>query len=288
MAVKLQTIKDIRNYLLKELSELYSENESTAITNLIIIKTFKFQSLSEIFLNTSQHPGPEQVKEILEYSRLLKTGKPVQYILGETLFLNCILKVRPGILIPRPETEELAQLVIRENQGYNGIITDIGTGSGALAIALARKLPDAKVIAVDVSEKAIETAKENAALNNVRITFITGDILKPDLDIGHTGIIVSNPPYVRLSEKVLMHKNILEHEPHEALFVPDNDPLKFYKAILKTARFTPGKPGIIYFEINEAFGREISELLFSFRYRDIKIIKDINGKDRIVKAISHE
>lgn len=289
MAVKLQTIKDIRNYLKKELSELYPESESSAIANLVIAYVFELKSLSAGLLMNDDPLEEEQAEKITGLCRILLTGKPVQYVLGETYFLDCLIKVRPGVLIPRPETEELADLIIRENKGYDGSILDIGTGSGCIAIALANHLPAAKVTGIDNSDEAIETAKQNSALNKVDVTFLAGDILnRSNRKIPQAGIIVSNPPYVRESEKALMHMNVLDHEPYEALFVPDEDPLKYYKAILEAAVEISVKPGKIYFEINEALGKDISDLLDSFGYSDIRILKDINAKDRIAKAVKNE
>ncbi|NLJ43701.1 MAG: peptide chain release factor N(5)-glutamine methyltransferase [Bacteroidales bacterium] len=288
MAVKLQTIKDIRNFLKKELSELYPENESSAIANLVIADVFELKSLSAGLLINDDPLEEEKAEKIKDYCTELKTGKPVQYVLGVTYFLDCIIKVRPGVLIPRPETEELADLIIRENKGYEGRIIDIGTGSGCIAIALANYLPSAKVTGIDISDEAIETAEQNAVLNKVDVTFLSADILNgTNRKIPPAGIIVSNPPYVRESEKGLMHRNVIDHEPHEALFVPDDDPLRFYKAILEAAPEISERPGKIYFEINETLGNEISELLDSYGYGSIRIIKDINGKDRIAKAVRH-
>jgi len=288
MAVKLQTIKDIRNYLKKELSELYSAAESSAIANMIIANALEVKSVSSVLMMNDNPVEEEKTLKILSHCRALKTGIPVQYLLGETYFLDCIIMVRPGVLIPRPETEELTDLVIKENEGFTGRILDIGTGSGCIAISLATYLPAAKVIGIDISNEALETSKQNSVLNRVDVTFFPADILNlAGQTLPAADIIVSNPPYVRESEKALMHMNVLDYEPHEALFVPDEDPLKFYRAILEAAGGISEQPVKIYFEINEALGREISDLLDSYGYSGIRIIKDINGKDRIAKACKH-
>lgn len=289
MAVKLQTIKDIRNYLKKELSGLYPESESSAIAGLVISDVLGIESLSSRLLLNDDPIEKDKTERIMVYCKLLLTGRPVQYVLGRTFFLGCEIRVNPGVLIPRPETEELADLIIRENKGYNGSILDIGTGSGCIAIALAKNLQMAKITGIDISNEAVETAKHNAVLNNVDAAFHVDDIFRmTSLPVLHAGIIVSNPPYVRESEKALMHTNVLDNEPHNALFVPDQDPLVFYKAILEVAAKISGPREKVYFEINEALGNEISDLLDKFGYTGIRIIKDINGRDRIAKAVKHE
>ncbi len=289
MAVKLQTIKDIRNYLKKELSALYPENESSAIAGLVIADVLELKSLSSLLLMNDYPVEKDLAGRIMTICKLLVTGKPVQYVLGKTFFLDCEIRVGPGVLIPRPETEELAALVISENKGYKGSILDIGTGSGCIAIAIAKNLPSSEVTGIDISGQAVDIAGQNAELNNVSAAFRVADIMNlNDKDNIKAGIIVSNPPYVRESEKALMHRNVLDHEPHEALFVPDQDPLRYYRAILEAAREISLHPGKIYFEINEALGNEISVLLDSYNYRQIMILKDINGKDRIVKATQYE
>lgn len=284
MAVKLQTIKDIRNYLSSELKDLYSPAELRSITDIVlpqISEISKIKILSEYNSPVSKETE-EKVRKICDE---LRTGKPLQYIIGETIFYNCTIKVNPNVLIPRPETEELADLVIRENREFSGNITDIGTGSGCIAIALAVNIPESNVIAVDNSSGALQTAAENARLNHCDIRFLLYDILDRNLRFPFkTDMIISNPPYVRKSEMLQMKSNVLDFEPHEALFVPDDDPLIFYRAIFKMAEDSLNSGGKVYFEINEALGEEIAEMAESFHYQEIRIIKDINCKDRIMKG----
>jgi len=289
MAVKLQTLKDIRNYLLLELSEMYSEKESESISDIIISKVFKI-SRTEYLLNRDEIISDSKKRELVyRYCSDLKTGKPLQYVTGETLFYNCIIRVNKGVLIPRPETEELADLIVKENRGFEGRITDIGTGSGCIAIALAANIPLAKVTGIDISSAAIKSAVNNALLNKVRVSFIKADLFNvAPPEILNTDILVSNPPYVLDSEKQFMKKNVLNFEPRKALFVPDNDPLKFYRGILISADQILKPGGTVYFEINEAKGRQVLELLASHRYHAIRVMKDINGKDRIVKGRKYE
>lgn len=287
MGVNIQTIKDIRFYLAKELDEIYQVQEISALSN-IIIKTVTGVARLHQLQNSEQVVTSEQTEKIIEICNELKKGRPVQYILGETEFYDCIIKLNNATLIPRPETEELVHLIINENKGFQGEIIDFGTGSGCIAIALAANIPRSIINGIDISEEALTIARDNAHLNKVNVRFITGDIFNFNYTtIGRAGIIVSNPPYVRNSEKLLMSKNVLGFEPHLALFVDDSEPLVYYKAILNIAEkiLIPG--GRLYFEINEAMGSEMVKLLSSFEYSDIHLIADINSRDRIIKGTKH-
>jgi release factor glutamine methyltransferase len=286
MSFKIQTIKDIKLYLEQELNGLYPETEIIAFSNIIKTK-FRFTKLQVFTFPESPLTG-KQATEIIRICRELKTGSPIQYIIGETSFYNCIIKVNNSTLIPRPETEELVDLIIKENIGFTGSILDIGTGSGAIAIALAVNIPGSTVTGTDISDPALEVARENAALNNASVTFTWSDIFNVNAGIfPGINIIVSNPPYVRESEKSRMEKNVLDFEPHSALFVPDADPLKFYMAIIKIARGNLIAHGRIYFEINEALGEMMSDLLVSNDYSEIRVIKDISGKERFITGIKN-
>jgi release factor glutamine methyltransferase len=286
MGVKLQTIKDIKLYLEEQLSGLYPETEIIAFANIIKTK-LRFTKLQVYAFPESPVTGKEAT-EITNICRELKSGKPIQYILGETSFYNCIIKVNSSTLIPRPETEELVDLIIRENRGFTGSLLDIGTGSGAIAIALAVNMPGSSVKGTDISESALDIARENAALNNKSVEFIRSDMLDSHASILQSAdIIVSNPPYVRESEMKLIGKNVIGFEPHSALFVPDSDPLKFYVAILNIARGILATQGKVYFEINEALGKEMFDLFAANGYSEIRIINDINGKQRFVTGIKN-
>jgi release factor glutamine methyltransferase len=268
MSVNIQTIKDIPNYLAKELGGLYPDTEINSFTGIIIKTLFNTGRLHLIHNQELKVPGKKS-KKISEICNDLKKGKPIQYILGETSFYSCRIKVSKDTLIPRQETEELVDLVIRENKGITGKILDIGTGSGCIAIALSRNLPGAEIIGTDNSPGALRMAEINARINRVKLRFM---------------IIVSNPPYVRESEKKNMHRNVLDFEPHGALFVPDNDPLIYYRSILDKSRSLMFHDGKVYFEINEAMGSEMDTLMRSKGYIDVDIIKDLNGKERIIKG----
>jgi release factor glutamine methyltransferase len=284
MGIKIQTIKDIRFYLAKELSGIYKEPEMRVLADILIKTVTGTTKLHQLYDNGYLITAGE-VEKIIGITKELKTGRPIQYILGETSFYNCTIKVNSSTLIPRSETEELVDLVIRENRDYKGNIIDFGSGSGCIAIALAANLPAAMLTGIEISDDAIRIAQENAVLNKVKISFIKGDIFTLDHEIvSKAGIIVSNPPYVRNSEKPLIAKNVLDFEPHLALFVTDTDPLAYYNAILKLAEkiLLPG--GRLYFEINEAMGKSLIGLFKSFDFSEIKIVSDINNKERIIKG----
>ena len=284
MSVNIQTITDIRKLIKNELSPLYPEEEIRSLSDIIIKTLFGGSRLHHL-----AEPGMvvpfEMVKKIEEITARLRNGIPIQYIVGETIFYNCHLRVNYHTLIPRQETEELVDLIIKENKGYQGEIIDIGTGSGCIAIALAKYMTGAHITAIDISAEAIKTAKLNADDNAVAISFLEADILVPDkIPRLQAGIIVSNPPYVRESEKKFMHRNVLDHEPHQALFVPDNDTLMFCRAILDAAKTLMIPAGKIYLEINEALGDEVATLTKRYGFINVSVVKDLNGKERFVKG----
>lgn len=225
----------------------------------------------------------EEIPDLSAAVRELMAGRPLQYVLGETEFYGRSLKVNESVLIPRPETEELVRWIAEEHRNASPRIIDIGTGSGAIAIALATELPGAEVSALDISPEALETARENAERNEVRVSFLQCDILR-EKPAGKFDVIVSNPPYVRESEKTEMRSNVLDHEPGTALFVPDSDPLLFYREIAAWGREALNDGGTLYFEINEAFGPETGELLSALGYGHVEVRKDLFGKDRMARG----
>ncbi len=216
----------------------------------------------------------------------LKLQKPIQYILGETEFFGIRFKVNPSVLIPRPETEELVEWILANDKTGFPCILDIGTGSGCIAIAIANKLPAAKVFAIDISAEAIAIAKENSMNANTSISFTQTDILALPKEFKGSpfDVIVSNPPYVRESEKNMMQPNVLNNEPKTALFVSDSNPLVFYTAIAKVAKANLKPNGWVYCEINEALGKETADVFSKMGFIAIEIKKDINGKDRFIRA----
>jgi release factor glutamine methyltransferase len=284
MGVKIQTIKDIRFYLSRELAGIYNEPEIRVLADILIKTVTGTTKLHDLY-DKNYVITEKQAEKFWGIAEDLKTGRPIQYIIGETTFYNCAIKVNNSTLIPRSETEELVDLIIKENRDYKGEIIDIGSGSGCIAIALAVNLPSARVIGVEISDDAITIARENAVSNKANVSFVKGDIFSIDGEmLSKAGIIVSNPPYVRNSEKSQMNKNVIDFEPHLALFVSDSDPLIYYKAILKLANIILLPAGYLYFEINEAMGKPLVELFKAFDYAHIEIVLDINDKERIIKG----
>lgn len=267
----------------KTLEQLYSKEEAKSISFLLIEHLYSC-SRSAILADKELQDTDKSLLLNDSIARLLKS-EPLQYIIGQTEFYGNAFSVSPAVLIPRPETEELVQLIISENKNNIPVsILDIGTGTGCIAISLKKALPYANVHALDISTEALAIAKKNALQNNVHISFIEASILSENTELPNTSIIVSNPPYVMPSEKLLMNANVLEHEPHLALFVEEENPLIFYKAITEKAKRYLFPKGKLYFEINEQFGKETAELLINRGFTNVAIIKDLNGKDRMVRG----
>lgn len=216
----------------------------------------------------------------------LRSGKPLQYVLGETEFYGLKFLLNENVLIPRPETEELVHLVInvcKENKITQPSILDIGTGSGCIPVVFKKNIPDADVSSTDVSEKALAVAKKNAELNEVNVNFILHDILsEKELSKTKFDIIISNPPYIPLSEKKTMNKNVKDFEPELALFIPDEDPLVFYRKIILFANGNLNKYGKLFFEVHENHAAEVKRLMEKNNFTAVEIIKDMQGKERIV------
>ncbi|HNX66594.1 MAG TPA: peptide chain release factor N(5)-glutamine methyltransferase [Bacteroidales bacterium] len=284
MAEKLQTIKEILQTMSEMFGELYPAPEAKSIAALI---TEEFTGINRArqMIAGDQTISPVQEKNILSASYRVAGGEPLQYILGYTIFCGHRFEVNADVLIPRPETEELTSLIITENPGFKGTITDYCTGSGCIAVSLALAFPEATVCATDVSARAIETARKNALKNNAIVSFFNKDMLRSDsMDFIPCDIIVSNPPYVMEKERKHMRSNVLDHEPGLALFVPDDNPLLFYRKLAEIAMTSLSPDGKIYIEINEALGDETIALFCCGGFKDARIIKDIRGKERIITA----
>ena len=278
-------MKVTKKLIFDNLSRLYSKQEIDSISMLIFEKILDLSRFQVHLrqLETISAANLTQIKEII--NRLIQF-EPIQYILGETEFYGSVIKVNPAVLIPRSETEELVDWIIKDYQLLNPVILDIGTGSGCIPISIVKNISGARAEGWDISIDALMVAKQNAENNNVQVEFFYADILR---QIHPTpkekyDIIVSNPPYVTNSEKSLMLRNVTDYEPHIALFVPDTDPLIFYRVIADLALNLLLPNGRIYFEINEKFGNELKDLLVLKGFRDITIRKDINGRDRMVRA----
>lgn len=276
---------EFRNNFKESILNLYGEEETRSFFYLLAEAYLKL-SKAEIALNLQRQLTDKEILLFEKALRRLQAEEPIQYIIGKTEFYGLPFKVNPTVLIPRPETEELVDLIIQENKEKKISILDIGTGSGCIAISLAKYLPQAHIFGLDISEKALHTAQENAIANQVKVEFFMADILKVRQLPQQFDVIVSNPPYVRESEKMQMHNNVLKNEPHSALFVPNNDPLLFYEKIASLAKGYLNSGGELYFEINEGYGNEVMTMLKKKGFEQVVLRKDIFGKDRMVKGIS--
>ncbi|MGM0497192.1 MAG: peptide chain release factor N(5)-glutamine methyltransferase [Bacteroidota bacterium] len=277
------TLAEFKDFAKKSLKNIYPSEEIESIIYLVFEKHLNLKKIDVLLNNNYTVPG-KKIDELLSIIDELKKQKPIQYILGETEFYNLTLKVDDQTLIPRQETEELVDWIIKNDQGNSQKILDIGTGTGCIAIALAKYLPKSSVEGIDFSEKIIRKASENAYLNHVEVRFSVLNILKEELSCRDYDLIVSNPPYVRESEKKFMHGNVLEFEPEDALFVPDSKPLVFYERITEVAGNHLRPKGEIYLEINEYFSHEVIQLLERNDFIDVILKNDINNKPRMIKA----
>ncbi|MBE8727112.1 peptide chain release factor N(5)-glutamine methyltransferase [Flavobacterium hungaricum] len=280
-------IKQYRTQFIKELAPFYDAYEAESFFYLILEDKYKLRQI-DLALN---HELTFNEDDFVIWNGLLKQLKnevPIQYLLGKTSFYGLDFEVNENVLIPRPETEELVEWIINENAAVSKSkkikILDIGTGSGCIAVSLAKNLPNAAVYAIDVSKKAIETAKRNAANNNVEVVFMLKNILELEILKSDYDIIVSNPPYVRNLEKQEIKKNVLDYEPHLALFVEDDDALVFYRQIASLGQKNLSDNGKLYFEINQYLGKETVDLLENMNFKEVEIRKDIYDNDRMVSC----
>lgn len=273
------TLKKIK----ETLSPLYSQGEIKSLIKIILGK-LKGYSQVDIIMHSDEILSDYIKSEIDKVLKRLLKNEPIQYIFNEAYFQGFTLKVTPSTLIPRPETEELVDIIVKDNTSCDLRILDIGTGSGAIAIALARALRFPIVDAIDISDEALSVAKENATMLKAKVNFKKTDILTASPTENQYDIIVSNPPYITNSERNKMEINVLDYEPHTALFVPDDDALRFYRAIAIFASKSLKPGGKIYFEINSRFGKETATLLSENGFNEPTIAKDMYGLDRFVSA----
>ena len=280
------TVKEMKRRFREELTGLFSPQEAGHLFWLVMnhLRGWSKTHLmlyEDTKLTYSEHLFTQNTLE------RLKNHEPIQYITGETEFFGLLFRVNGAVLIPRPETEELVEWILEQEGTYKGArILDIGTGSGCIAIALASQLPGNSIEAWDVSSEAIGIARENAWMNNVEVDFKLKDVLSLQPDPGgQFDLIVSNPPYVRDVEKELMKSNVLEYEPHVALFVEDEDPLLFFRAIAQFAIQNLVDGGLLFFEINREFGDATRELLAGYGFEHIEVRQDLSGNSRMVKAV---
>ncbi len=277
-------IQAFKKYFFSELSILYPETEIQSFFTILV--EFKLHlSRIQLALEHNFELDNDDLDFLKNALSKLKNQIPIQYIVGETTFYGLLFKVDKNVLIPRPETEELVEWIVQNHKKDEFIkILDVGTGSGCIAISLAKNLPNAEVSTIDISAEALNVAKNNANFNKVKVNFINTDILTLEKLENDFDIIVSNPPYVRELEKAQMQQNVLCNEPPIALFVENENPLLFYDKIAELAKRHLTKNGVLYFEINQYLGLETVELLKSKGFKHIELKKDIYGLDRMVKC----
>ena len=274
----METVDNIIPSFRKELASIFQDREVVSWAYLSIEHLLGY-SRSDCIIHANRSIDAKISEKLNQIIFELKTKKPLQYILGETEFYGFKLKVNKNTLIPRPETEEIVDWALKES--FESAL-DIGTGSGCIAIALA-KYSNANISAIDISEDALKTAEENASLNNVKVAFSQKDIFKIKT-LDKVDLIISNPPYVLNSDKEKMDENVLAYEPHLALFVSNENPFIFYKKIADLAVKSLSSKGKLFFEINEKFANELITILIQMGFVDIELKKDINDRDRMIKA----
>lgn len=271
--------------LIKALERLYPKHEAESIAYVAIEHVLNYSKFK--YAEHRQESFPKtKLEKWNNISERLITGEPVQYIIGSAPFYGLNFKVSPEVLIPRPETEELVELVLKENKENLLRVLDIGTGSGCIPVSIKFNQKNWEVFATDISEEAVRITEENAKNNNAQIKIFIDDIFNSKVFRSEIkfDIIVSNPPYIPLSEKQVMHKNVIDFEPHLALFIPDNDPVKYYKAIAEFAKIHLDEKGKVYVEIHESYANEVVTVFKESGFNKNEIIFDINKKPRIIKS----
>ncbi len=287
---QMPTIKEIVTSIRTALQPLYDEREAAAIANVYLCAKLKMERY-ELALHGNESVDESLLVDIQRDMERLSQGCPVQYLLGETEFFGLPFEVSPAVLIPRQETEELVQRVVELCKGQSVKIWDVGTGSGCIAVSLAKMLPDAELFATDISEDALAVARSNAQRNGVGVTFARHDMRDTDhlpFDGVRFDVIVSNPPYIPASDRATMHRNVTDYEPSLALFVPDDDKLWCYKAVAQIGERVLNPGGRIYVETYHDFHEEIEEIFQQHGMREIQSMKDLNGNLRFVSAISND
>lgn len=274
----------IYTYIRQELSGFYPDAEAAAMAKYILTEKYQLSAL-DLYAGKDMNFSSEKLSEVNDILARLKSYEPLQYIIGETWFCCYRFKVTPAVLIPRPETAELIDWIVTDNKREDAHVLDVGTGSGCIPVSLALMMNSPVISAWDISEEALSVASENARINNADVAFSRVDVLGTDIPDIKVDILVSNPPYITESEKKDMERNVLEWEPDLALFVPDDDPLRFYRRIAELGLDILNNEGLIYFEINRAYGSETIDMLASIGYKNIELRKDLSGNDRMIKAL---
>lgn len=270
------TVREAIQSIERAISALYDPREATAIARQVVCSRCGY-NFSQLVVH---YDNECQIDDFQTIITQLSAARPVQYVLGQAQFCDLTFEVAEGVLIPRPETEELVAKVVADAKPAMRIL-DVGTGSGAIAVAIAHSV-DAEVVAVDISDITLEIAAKNAAKNGVDVEVVKADALADMSHLGQFDIIVSNPPYIPQSDLSSMNRNVVDYEPHTALFVADNDALCFYRSIAQNGLTMLRSGGGLYFEIYEQFGSQIAAMLEGMGYRDVVVAKDIFGKDRMV------
>ena len=266
------------------LSGIYPPSEALSLAKMLLVEVFDFSTL-ELYGGKDKEISGKRRDVLDEMIRRLKKNEPIQYIIGVESFCGLTFEVNPSVLIPRPETQELVGWIVGDCEGKEACrILDIGTGSGCIPVSLAHRLPKAELESWDISEDALQVARRNAERNGVEVLFRQKDVLKASPDEARYDVIVSNPPYIAEKEKVDMEANVLDWEPSIALFVPDEDPLLFYRTIAQLGCRMLKEGGALYFEINRAYGQETIQMLEAMGYKEIELRKDSWGNDRMMKA----
>ncbi|HKK39007.1 MAG TPA: peptide chain release factor N(5)-glutamine methyltransferase [Cryomorphaceae bacterium] len=283
----MSTIADLKLKFREELNLFYPREEIDHFFTMTV-NEFLGYSRAQIQIRLGETVNDAKVAMMDAVLKGLQVYEPIQYLLGHTEFYGLRFEVNPHVLIPRPETEELIRWITDESKNSAQSILDLGTGSGCIAICLRKAMPHASVFGIDKSIKALNLAQRNAEINKVGVEFFAFDILKQEsLGFMRFDLMVSNPPYVTVKDKSKMARNVLDYEPHQALFVPEDDPLIFYRKIVDLADGHLNKGGKIFFEINESFGAEIRSLLMDRGFSSVQLKKDLNGRIRMAKAIKN-
>lgn len=271
-------------YIRESLHSQFAENELRIVTQILISEITGF-SPAQIIVNKNTIFSDEQVKLVHSFVEKLKKNEPLQYVTGKTEFFGLKIITKPGVLIPRPETEELIEWIMQSlDRRPNFDMLDIGTGSGCIALALKSVFENAHVSAMDISAEALEIAAENANVLSLPISFLQGDALHLSAENSRWDVIVSNPPYIPTAEKEVMDSAVVDFEPHQALFVPDNDPLLFYRRIAEYAFSALRVNGLLFFEIHRDFGQQCVAMLHETGFTNVELRRDISGNDRMIKA----
>ncbi len=288
MRVASNKVQDLISFYQNELKEVYAPGE----INFIVQQSFKhfvnFNS-TDLIIKKNDNLNQSDLLHLYDCCKALKEHKPLQYILGETVFYGLTFKVDASVLIPRPETEELVELILKDTQRVDRLsILDIGTGSGCIPVSLKKNKPEWEVSAIDISKNALDVAKQNAELNNCSVNFFLKSILseREYAELGNFDIIVSNPPYIARQEEAQMHERVKNYEPHIALFVEDSDALLFYRNIIDFCKTHLNINGQLYFELNPIYANAIKTLAEgSEQFKEVSLLKDLSGNIRFLKAI---